>query len=615
MDKTNPATLGLCMIAKNEEKDLPRCLRSVREVTDEIVVVDTGSTDRTVDIAKSFGASVYEFPWENNFSSAKNFALSKSSCDWVLLLDADEELEPSGGQKVLDFIRTTDLDGAHFTIVNYMGKQVSDNYMLHLGFRLLRNNGAYQFSGEIHEQITLKDGGRAPERFTTLDAKIYHYGYLEQEMREKKKHDRNVQILEKQLARNPEEGFTLFNLGNEYLTEHNVQKALKLYEKADRKKVPQQAYVPHLLFRMANCYENLLQYDRAVKKLDEGLRLYPQCTDFEFLRACILRKAGRISMAIESYEKCMRMGEPPLTLKFLEGCSTYRPAFLLGDLYFELCDYDNALKYYTMAMTMNPKLQETLYRIGTILNHQYPDHHKMYEQLYSRFADRNYEPNVIVAVDILLNERLYAEALEDLKTKPRSGKYGADFLYLSGKANFLTKNDLAAYADLDTLLTEHAKDSRVLANTNEQGSRLLFAACLAGMPKNIPHSLEFIQKFMGGPAYKACRQLSAAYSGTGETILTDEDDGEAALSVMMQILDLLLKAREYDAFCRLLPALNAVNSKNVLLRLSEVYHENGIRDMAVKNVLRSIRELDAIDAKGVEILYRDFARPPAGSSA
>ncbi|RLB04217.1 MAG: glycosyltransferase, partial [Deltaproteobacteria bacterium] len=91
--KTTPR-LSVCMIVKNEEKMLPKCLESIREVADEIIIVDTGSTDNTVAIAESFGAKVYFHPWEKDFSKHRNQSLSYATGDWILQIDADETLEP-----------------------------------------------------------------------------------------------------------------------------------------------------------------------------------------------------------------------------------------------------------------------------------------------------------------------------------------------------------------------------------------------------------------------------------------------------------------------------------------------------------------------------------------
>jgi glycosyltransferase involved in cell wall biosynthesis len=91
-------TISLCMIVKNEESCLVRCMKSVRDHVDEIIIVDTGSMDNTVEIAESYGARVYHHPWENDFSKHRNQSLSYATGDWIFQLDADEELFPEDGR-------------------------------------------------------------------------------------------------------------------------------------------------------------------------------------------------------------------------------------------------------------------------------------------------------------------------------------------------------------------------------------------------------------------------------------------------------------------------------------------------------------------------------------
>ena len=100
-------SLSLCMIVKDEEEMLPDCLKSVKEWVDEMIIVDTGSTDKTIDIAGSFDAKVLNFEWVNDFSAARNFALSHVTSDYVLVLDADERLGPGSGSKVRQVINDT----------------------------------------------------------------------------------------------------------------------------------------------------------------------------------------------------------------------------------------------------------------------------------------------------------------------------------------------------------------------------------------------------------------------------------------------------------------------------------------------------------------------------
>ena len=109
MNNTNPS-ISLCMIVKDEEESLPTCLNSIRDYVDEIIIVDTGSTDSTVEIAKSYNAKVYHHPWENSFSKARNYSLSYATCDWILIMDADEEIEKKDAFKLRDVIKNDDVN-------------------------------------------------------------------------------------------------------------------------------------------------------------------------------------------------------------------------------------------------------------------------------------------------------------------------------------------------------------------------------------------------------------------------------------------------------------------------------------------------------------------------
>ncbi len=110
-NNTQKPTLSVCMIVKNEEKSLPRCLESIKNVADEIIIVDTGSTDNTMSIARDFGAKVYQYAWKDNFSEARNHSLSHASCDWILQIDADEEREQADIPKLRQAMCHTDYKG------------------------------------------------------------------------------------------------------------------------------------------------------------------------------------------------------------------------------------------------------------------------------------------------------------------------------------------------------------------------------------------------------------------------------------------------------------------------------------------------------------------------
>ena len=146
--------LSLCMIVKDEEEMLAGCLEPLRGVVDEMVVVDTGSTDRTVEIAESFGAKVVHFPWNGSFADARNVSLDNATGDWIMYLDADEHIEAEDAPKLRDLLGRTWREGFNLVETNYTGGEDTGSATTHLALRLWRRRPEYRFEGRIHEQKT-----------------------------------------------------------------------------------------------------------------------------------------------------------------------------------------------------------------------------------------------------------------------------------------------------------------------------------------------------------------------------------------------------------------------------------------------------------------------------
>ncbi len=126
--KAASPTVSLCMIVKNEEENLDRCLSSARDVVDEIIVVDTGSTDRTVEIANAYNARIYYHEWQDDFSLARNISLSHATRDWILHLDADEELETESCHRLKSTLSTTNAAGLDLCVRSFTPLGVLTEY-------------------------------------------------------------------------------------------------------------------------------------------------------------------------------------------------------------------------------------------------------------------------------------------------------------------------------------------------------------------------------------------------------------------------------------------------------------------------------------------------------
>ena len=138
-----PPTLSLCMIVKNEALYLARCLDSVQDMVDEIIIVDTGSTDNTVEIAQRYQATIVSHHWQHNFSLARNTSLAHATGDWILVLDADETLERMTSERLWQLISQTSADGIQCIVRSFMPPQSLLAYEDGVVTRLFRNHASY----------------------------------------------------------------------------------------------------------------------------------------------------------------------------------------------------------------------------------------------------------------------------------------------------------------------------------------------------------------------------------------------------------------------------------------------------------------------------------------
>ena len=192
---------------------------------DELIVVDTGSTDRTVEIAESFGATVLHVPWTGDFSAARNPGFDAATGDWILWLDADERLEAGDAERLKELTRQVWREAFWLTETNFTGQDEVGTAATHLALRLLRNRPDYRFTGTIHEQLRTQMPIDLPERFSFCDLRIRHYGYLKARIEERDKNRRNLELLQRELVRDPHNAFTLFNIGTEFVSLGDPERA------------------------------------------------------------------------------------------------------------------------------------------------------------------------------------------------------------------------------------------------------------------------------------------------------------------------------------------------------------------------------------------------------
>jgi tetratricopeptide (TPR) repeat protein len=223
--------LSVCLIARNEEKFLTQCLNSIRPIARQIIVVDTGSTDATVRIAKESGAEVHSFPWCDDFSAARNAALEHATGDWVLILDADEELPAGQHPNLLADMKKADVIADRLPLVN-QGQEASGRNFVP---RLFRNAPGIYFYGRIHEQIfpsILPFCKLWGLRTAMGTAEILHHGYTRETMQDRNKVERNLKLLRQANHENPGDVILTMNLGLELVRSGNLPDGVAKYREA-----------------------------------------------------------------------------------------------------------------------------------------------------------------------------------------------------------------------------------------------------------------------------------------------------------------------------------------------------------------------------------------------
>lgn len=214
------------MIVKNEEKYLRDCFVSVKDVVDEIILVDTGSTDNTIKIAEEFGAKIFSFAWINDFSAARNFALGKSTGDWILYLDADERLDQHSIAELKKYLDSNSSLACYCTVKSYDSEGSRDNSLRYP--RFFANSPEIKFTGKVHEQI---EPSLLQNKYQLVNSNIliHHFGYNISKEEKNKKAKRNLELLLEEYGLN-KSAYTAFQIAQSYNVLDENENAYKYFK-------------------------------------------------------------------------------------------------------------------------------------------------------------------------------------------------------------------------------------------------------------------------------------------------------------------------------------------------------------------------------------------------
>ncbi len=346
-------TLAIVMIVKNEEKSLSRCLKQAAGLADKIYITDTGSTDRTREIAAAYGAVVTEYVWNQDFAAARNFALAQSDCDWNLVLDADEYLIKGNRKELEEFLRHPDRIGAierkDFYLEKLPDGREERAYAHSYTSRLLPKGIGY--TGRIHEQVN----SNLP--VFPIPLLFEHDGYLRPG-----KAERNLSILLEELKENPSDSYFLYQTA-ETLRGLKRYKEACVYYRDFYRHVPEKGtgYRASGIINYLYTLIEIQDWDTAlgiVQKEEGSLETY---ADFHFVSGILFMRAiladarkyvSFLPRIEQSYLKCLEIGEVPAN-QGVGGTGSFRAAYNLGTWYEVAGDPVKAREYYQKAAREN----------------------------------------------------------------------------------------------------------------------------------------------------------------------------------------------------------------------------------------------------------------------
>lgn len=340
-------TISLVMIVKNEADVLYRCLESIVGLVDEIIVVDTGSTDNTLQIAREHNAKLYNYKWNNDFAAARNYALEKSTSDWNLVLDADEFISNDCAAAIRDFVKSGPAIG-RIKVKNQFENQDGINIEINYISRIFPKQCRY--IGKIHEQV------KSNLTRVIVDVEITHDGYLN-----KAKSDRNIPILIECIKEHPQDAYYHYQIAKEYRGLQEYEQSvyhLKLaYQCIDRR----EAFASQIVINYLYAAIAAGTLEEGISIIEDNYKFLENNADFFFVSALFIlelilsnpnKYSSNLPLIEQFYHQALAIGENEVEGK-VEGTGSYAAYHNLGVYYEVTGQVDLAKRHYGLAAGYN----------------------------------------------------------------------------------------------------------------------------------------------------------------------------------------------------------------------------------------------------------------------
>ena len=591
--------LSLCMIVKDEEEMLPRCLAAAAPAVDEIVIVDTGSSDRTIEIARELGARVIEREWTGSFSEARNVSFEEATGDWLMFLDADEVLVEEDVERLRALRGQTWREAFYLTEISYTGELGDGTAATHTALRVFRARPEYRFSGRLHEQIAMTLPLHLPERITSTDIRVEHFGYLGAVRDAKEKSRRNIELLLKQRDDSMPAPFLHFNLGSEYGAVGDSHAALAEFERAWEliETDPEGrtwGFMPALASRLVRALRICGRHEDCLARADAILARYPGFTDVVYEQGSALLALGRTDEAISFYERCLEMGDAPSRYTATVGMGTFLPQLAIAEIHHARGNTGEAVALLDDALGAHPGFFGLVLPFAAALLADGVDADEVIARVQTRVSELT--PTVRFMLATALYERGQTTAAEAqyrelLERQPANGaaRVALAEALLSQRRYADAAAEAAALADDDPHASAARRTelfSHLVAGEVAQAREVLARAARASMASA---ELALFAAWCDLVAGEAGELPARAALLPGDAVLP-----------LLTALEALLRVEEVDAFVALLPLLDRcpISARDRREVLAAMYLRRGFLASAAEEWLAVCGE-DPRDVRGL----------------
>ncbi|MFH1248548.1 MAG: glycosyltransferase [archaeon] len=330
--------ISVCVICKNEEGRIEKCLSSIKNIADEIIIVDTGSNDNTINIAKKFTNKIFNFRWNSDFSEARNFAINNATKEWIFFIDADEEISQKDEEKIKELPKKDDFLGFSLIQRNYTNNigeygwvsSINDSYEESKNFygyvprgiiRLFKNDKRIKFEGQVHENVGNSILRISKDKIQNTNIPIHHFGSINADLEKTKKYieieKKNIKdnfldyckigvqlhgineneeaeiYLKKSIEKNPSFAYPYIELGVIMIEKNNIEQAKKLLERAESLQKN-----PMTFNYLGIAYGKNKEYAKSIEYFKKAIEIIPINADFHYNLGFAYLHAGKKEEAV-----------------------------------------------------------------------------------------------------------------------------------------------------------------------------------------------------------------------------------------------------------------------------------------------------------------------------